>query len=653
MKVGLVQINNSFSGQNYYPLSVGTLQAYALKHLKNPSNYEFLVPVYSRIRVDEAVERLSGADLVGFSSYVWNFQISLRIAEKLKKKFPSIMVVFGGPHVPDNETEAFLRKYPFIDIACHGEGEKVFTDLLENVESNWSGIPSISYLDKTGHMIQNKRIPRMRELSDIPSPYLEGIFDSLMRENPDENWIAMWETNRGCPFSCSYCDWGSATAAKVSKWELDRLFREVEWFADHKIEYIFCADANFGIFPRDIEIAQYCADIKAKRGYPKAISIQATKNAQERSYTVQKILADAGLNKAVVISMQSMDQNALKSIRRDNISLDAFKEIQRRFTAEGVETMSDLILALPGETYDSFVNGLSTLIGLGQHNRIQFNNLSILPNAEMGDPKYIEKYGLQTIESEVVNIHGTLPKSEDDILETQQLVIATDSLPKEDWVKVRAICWMTGLLHFDKILQIPIIVVHSLTGISYRELLESFLDIGKEFPILSEIRDFFFNEARKIQKGGVEFKHAPDWLNIYWPHDEYVFIQLSVERKLPDFYKEAEKVFHDLLKKQAMDLPEGVVSDAIQLNQKLIKQPFIEEDAEVGVSYNVKEIYRAALVGKKMNLEYGCRKYRIDRTSERWTSWEQWYREVVWWGNRKGAYLYGNICKDIELEGHY
>ena len=653
MKVGLVQINNSFSGQNYYPLSVGTLQAYALKHLKNPNDFEFLVPVYSRIRVDEAVEKLSNADLVGFSSYVWNFQISLKIAENLKKKDPAVRIVFGGPHVPDNGTEEFLKKYPFIDIACHGEGEAVFTTLLENIKSDWSQIPSISYLDKSGHIVQNKKIPRMRELSDIPSPYLEGIFDPLMKENPTENWIAMWETNRGCPFSCSYCDWGSATAAKVSKWEMDRLFKEVEWFADHKIEYIFCADANFGIFPRDVEIAQYCANMKQKRGYPKAISIQATKNAQERSYTVQKILADAGLNKAVVISMQSMDQNTLKSIRRDNISLDSFKEIQRRFTAEGVETMSDLILALPGETYDSFVNGLSTLIDLGQHNRIQFNNLSILPNAEMGNPKYIEEYGLKTVESEVVNIHGSLPKSEDDILETQQLVIETSSLPKKDWVRVRAICWMTGLLHFDKILQIPIIVIHTLTGISYRELLETFMNIGKAFPVLAEIRNFFFEEANKIQNGGVEFKHAPEWLDIYWPHDEYIFIKLCVENKLDDFYQEAERALLQLLQTRAPDLPTAVISDAIRLNEKLIKLPFQDSNLELNTSYNVKEIYRGALVGQNISLKKQETKHLIDRTSARWHSWEQWYREVVWYGNRKGAYLYGNTSQEIELEGHH
>ena len=51
LKVGLVQINNSFSGQNYLPYSVGLLQAYVQKHAADPDRYDFLLPVYKRMPV--------------------------------------------------------------------------------------------------------------------------------------------------------------------------------------------------------------------------------------------------------------------------------------------------------------------------------------------------------------------------------------------------------------------------------------------------------------------------------------------------------------------------------------------------------------------------------------------------------------------------
>ena len=59
---------------------------------------------------------------------------------------------------------------------------------------------------------------------------------------------------------------------------------------------------------------------------------------------------------------------------------------------DGIKTFSDIILGLPEETYQSFTEGVGKLVSMGQHNRIQFNNLSILPNTEMGDPEYLEKY---------------------------------------------------------------------------------------------------------------------------------------------------------------------------------------------------------------------------------------------------------------------
>ena len=109
-KVGFVQINNSFSGQNYFPYSVGLLQAYAQKYLKSPEKYQFLLPIYTRVKVEKALVHLANADIVLFSTYVWNFRLSLKIAEELKSRHPEIFIVFGGPHVPDNADE-FMKKY--------------------------------------------------------------------------------------------------------------------------------------------------------------------------------------------------------------------------------------------------------------------------------------------------------------------------------------------------------------------------------------------------------------------------------------------------------------------------------------------------------------------------------------------------------------
>ena len=655
LSIGLVQINNSFSGQNYLPYAVGLLQAYVQRHARHPERYHFSLPIYSRISSDQAVERLLGLDVVGFSTYVWNYRISLEIARKLKSARPDVLVVFGGPQVPDR-AEAFLRKHPWVDLAVHGEGEPIFLSILENFPSRtWEGLGSISYIDESGNFVGNPRSERLRDITSIPSPYLEGVFDPLMAANPHERWLILWETNRGCPFQCTFCDWGSATAAKVSQFDLDRLLKEIDWFAAQRIEFIFCCDANYGMLPRDYEITQYVVDKKAKHGFPKALSVQNTKNGTERAYKVQKLLSDAGLNKGVAISLQSVDAATLVAIKRQNISTDSFQELQRRFTRDRVETYSDLILGMPGETYESFVSGVAKVIDNGQHNRIQFNNLSILPNAEMGDPEYQKRYGMITVETKIINIHGSLKETiEEEISEMQQLVVATDAMPLDDWARTRAFSWMTALLHFDKVLQIPIVLMRGMCEIGYREIFEAFLsERVSRYPVLNDIRRFFIDKARDIQNGGAEYCHSGEWLDIFWPADEFILIKLCVEGRLDAFYAEAEKLLSELIEERDATLPENLLHEAISLNRQLIKLPFQHQDLEFETTYNIWEYYKSVLVGERIPLLGQACVNRIQRSKAVYSSWEDWFREVIWYGNKKGAYLYGNDASEKELSGHF
>lgn len=61
LAIGQVQINNSFSGQSYLPYSLGVLQAFVQRHAREPSRYEFRLPVYRRMPVWQAVEQLLGS----------------------------------------------------------------------------------------------------------------------------------------------------------------------------------------------------------------------------------------------------------------------------------------------------------------------------------------------------------------------------------------------------------------------------------------------------------------------------------------------------------------------------------------------------------------------------------------------------------------
>ena len=645
IKIGTVQVNNSFSGQNYLPLSLGFLVSYAEFHCKNFEDFEFLNPIYKRVPIKEAVELYKDCDIVAFSVYVWNNNISMRIAKALKEVNPNILTLVGGCHIPERPEyiEKYMNDHPYIDIASVGEGERVFTDFLENYpKRTWENVESLIYRDGD-KLITTPQAERIKDMNEIPSPFIEGYFDDLVKDNPDERWIGLWETNRGCPFACTFCDWGVGFKKKVAKYDLEgRLYEEIDWFSKNKIEFIFTCDANFGMYKdRDLPIVKKFAENKNKYGYPEALSVQNTKNSNEVSYQVQKLMSDTGLSKGALIAFQSHDPKTLKAIKRANIKLDVFYDLQAKFMEDGIKTFSDIILGLPEETYDSFTAGVAKLIGMGQHNRIQFNNLSILPNTEMGDPEYLEHYEMKVVENDIINIHGALGEWLDDIYETQQMVVGTKSMPGEDWVKTRVFGYVVAFLHFNKLFQIPIILANTVYGISYKELFDAFVTEDKsKTGAFSDLISDFYKHARNMQKGGPEFVSSKKWLNIWWPPDELAFIRAVTEGKLDDFYEDSKEILYNVFDNHGIKDYDRIISEAILLNKSLIKLPNQTRDLSVRLNWNILDVYNATLLGKESTLKEGRFTYFIDRTSETWDSWEDWCEKVVWWSNKKGAYLY-------------
>ena len=641
IKIGATQINNGFSGQYYLPYSIGLLYAFIKKNSARAEKYEFNSIIYKRKLLNECFEHLKDRDIILFSSYVWNEQISLSIAKKLKEYDPKKFIIFGGPSVPDNKynkAEDYIRKNSFIDILVHQEGERTILQLLDQFPKNdLKNTPNISYLE-SGSYYNTPNLPRLRDFEKVPSPYLTGIFNDLIKENPNEKWLASWETNRGCPFSCTYCDWGSATNSKVSRMHLDRVFDELDWFSNNKVEFIFCCDANFGMLPRDYDIALRAAENKKKFGYPHVLSVQNTKNARERAYKVQKLLADSGLSKGVTLAMQSVDSQTLKTIKRDNISIEDYQELQKRFTKDGIATYTEFILALPGDTYTSFADGVSQVIQSGQHNRIQYNNLSILPNAEMSYPDSMKNNEIVTVEGPIVNIHGSLDEApEDGIVEKQQLVISTKSLSFDDWKKTRVYASVSELLYFNKVTQIPLLVLNKLQNITFRELFEHFMNSPENYIILNNIVKNFYNHADQISKGKSEFLYKEGLLDIYWPPGEYEYINLVKNNNLGNFYTEFGKYFKKFCDSE---ISEMIFNDALELNKKMMRLPDQQSNEFFLDKYNIFQSYQSIIMMEDHNFEISNeKKLKIIKNDMKFESFEDWLREVIWYGHRSGKYM--------------
>ena len=174
-------------------------------------------------------------------------------------------VIFGGHNV--------LRDFgtfdecPEVDILIYREGEEAFRQILLCLleDSDLSEVANIAF-KKDGEYVKTREEGFC--MSEYPSPYLSGIFDSIA--DGKTNFSAILETNRGCPFKCSFCDWGTL-GSKVRLFPMERIKAEMDWIADHGIEYVYCADGNFGLFDRDEEIAEYIIELKKKTGFPTLI----------------------------------------------------------------------------------------------------------------------------------------------------------------------------------------------------------------------------------------------------------------------------------------------------------------------------------------------------------------------------------------------
>ena len=157
------------------------------------------------------------------------------------------------------------------------------------------------------------------------------------------------------------------------------------------------------------------------------------------------------------------------------------------------------------------------------------------------------------------------------------------------------------------------------------------------FPIFTEALNFFKEFSRGIQEGrNAEFYHSTECLDILWPPDEYAFIKICKEDKTKQFYGEAQKMMVGLLEPNQ---PTEPLYEAVKLNSSMIKLPFQTNDLELQLSYNIWEIYRGTVIGETVATEPGLYDLLIDRTSEKWNSWDEWYEKMGWWCNRNGADL--------------
>lgn len=467
----------------WLPYSVATLWGHAVQNDIVKNNYNLADIFFSRVPIAEVLERLDNPKIVAFSCYVWNWEYTKLVAIAIKEAHPNCLIVCGGPQIPnDPKSKSFFENHPYIDSVIVGEGEEAFLHVLLAVQENKA-------LDRI------IKFPRMKELSNH-SPYESGVFERLIRENPEIEWNATLETNRGCPYSCTFCDWGSLTQSKIKCFSEQRVFSDIDWLSKHKIPYVFLADANFGILvERDMKITQYLRKAKDLTGYPSTVYVTWAKSFKKKETLeiIKEFYRGTNVH-GLIIALQSMDNQSLVDIKRSNFQLNDIENVAKECNKIGLSPIIELIIGLPGETKESWKDNYCKLLYLDADiSGTQTHLLTVLENAELNSHHQRNLYGIKTI-SVVRPVPGTLP-SDNHIIEKEEIVCGTNSMPFDDLVESYMFTYIVTMFYNTGWARIVIDYLKNVSNLSLKQIfyqLEDTLinDIGYLSTEYHRVRSF-------------------------------------------------------------------------------------------------------------------------------------------------------------------
>ena len=411
----------------YLPYSAGVILSYALSHEPVQKAWELGDLIWRREPIEETAQRLQHDDVVAFSTYVWNHRYNYKLARRIKELNPRVKILFGGPEPAITDPKLF-EKEPFMDLVIKMEGEITFRRILEDFDSDFTHIPGLLINTASG-LVDTGDCARIDNLDQIPSPYLTGIFDRIIQQNPDVIWNATLETNRGCPYQCTFCDWGSLTYNKVKKFELTRVFHELDWIGEH-CGFVTITDANFGMFiERDDMIVDKLIEVQRRWGKLSSFSMTWAKNQKNEVVgIVTKLIRESpNFGQGLTVSVQSMDHDVLENIRRRNLDQHKIDEIFALCDRNNIPVYTEVILGLPGETVASWKEAFWKIFRAGNHTGINILQAQLLENAEMN----LLQKKLWKIDSVPVYDYMSGSYGDVDLSECVDVVVSTKDIPRE------------------------------------------------------------------------------------------------------------------------------------------------------------------------------------------------------------------------------
>ena len=453
---------------------------------------------------NDAIEKIKKdpPDVLALSNYSWNSLLSEHICSIAKSKNPSVVTVQGGPNFPHKSEQQFefLKKRPNTDFHIELEGEVSFSNLISKIlkyrkgQSNLFDEPLSGsvFIDPSKNiLVKGQRPPRIKFLDDIPSPYLSGMLENFF----DGKLSPLLETNRGCPFKCSFCHTGNDYFQKIHMFSIERIKEELEYIAVRsnkmKNTVLHLADPNFGMFPRDRDICNVLADTQKEYKWPLSIIVATGKNNKERVIDITSVL---GSSFPVAMAVQSMDEKVLKNVKRSNIKLGHFTEISASIKKQGRSSGGELIVGLPGETKESFTKGVKQIIDSGV-TRLTIYTLMMLYGTEFKDPKYRSDFKMKgkfrIVPLNLGEYEGTK------VFDYEEVCVAHKDMSFKDYLDIRQLALVVESIYNNQVFEVFFKYAKTL-NVSPTELILRILNnINKAPSKIVKIFDEFKRESEE------------------------------------------------------------------------------------------------------------------------------------------------------------
>lgn len=347
---------------------------------------------------------------IGFSCYIWNMEMVLKLTEVIKKARPQVQIIWGGPEVSFDGV-ALLEDHLCCDLIVKGEGEgKLKALLAADDPAAFSKIPGLCYRSQGGQIVDNPEADPI-PLTQLVFPYQNLELAELKHK------IIYYETMRGCPFACSYC-LSSATRG-VNSLSLERVFAELNFFIEAGVKQVKLVDRTFNC---DLGRAKAIFAFLIKRGGQTNFHFEMTGDLIDEAMIDLLGTAPPGLIQ-FEIGVQSTAPTTLAAIGRKISVSKTEAHVKKLLAAANIHIHLDLIAGLPHESYAVFKTSFNQVMAL-KPDMLQLGFLKCLKGTRIREEA--ERHGYQYASFPPYEIIGNQYIKAEELYQLRQIEVLVD-----------------------------------------------------------------------------------------------------------------------------------------------------------------------------------------------------------------------------------